>query len=485
MKIKYWLIISYFVVIILPLIALYFLYININYFDEKQDVKEFIEASSLVKELEPYLTEPGFYQIQSSDHYDTIANLANDSLKITLYRSDGTTLYSTLEDINSQRLIQVNRMHLYKNLNELQKNARTYSIKKAVFDNQELVGIFEITIGREDWVEGVNNRTFIAGIILVGFIIALYIVVIVLLHRKLNRPLKLLQSEMTAFAQGKQVKDDIYQANDEIGELIKHFYHMKTQIEETRKALVNQQQEKHYIIAALSHDLKTPLTVIQAYAEALITGKDLSNQEKGEYSSILFNKLDYMKQLLDDLTIFTKLESNHEPTEFVEVDGEEFFDMLLSGYDEPCAKQSVILKTEACIKQNYQVNVGQLTRVVDNLMANSIRHTETGKMIGLAAIASDCRLPEWVFAPFHDSLQTFRNEGTIIIIQNEGRAIPADQQKRIFLPFVQVEDARASGGSSGLGLSIAKRLIENHGGDIMLWSRDGYGTLVAFRIKER
>ena len=105
---------------------------------------------------------------------------------------------------------------------------------------------------------------------------------------------------------------------------------MKEQIEQSRQELAKQQQEKEFIVASLSHDLKTPLTVIQAYTEALQNKENLSENEKREYKTILFEKLAYMKQMLDDLSVFTALQSSKEKIEFIEVDSEEFFEMLLS-----------------------------------------------------------------------------------------------------------------------------------------------------------
>lgn len=125
------------------------------------------------------------------------------------------------------------------------------------------------------------------------------------------------------------------------------------------------------------------------------------------------------------------------------------------------------------------LNVKQMVRVVDNLMMNAIRYTEKGKNIWLAAVSQTSPLPEWVFAPFVEELEAWRENGTILLIQNEGKAIPEDDLEKVFEPFVQVEAARGQGGTSGLGLSIAKMAIEQHCGKIKIWSQTGYGTLVA------
>ncbi|WP_218240447.1 cell wall metabolism sensor histidine kinase WalK, partial [Pseudomonas sp. 2822-17] len=76
----------------------------------------------------------------------------------------------------------------------------------------------------------------------------------------------------------------------------------------------------------------------------------------------------------------------------VEVDGEEFFDMLLSGYDETAAAQGVSFIVEHEVKESYYLNVNQMVRVMDNLMANAIRHTPSGKTIFIGAYSSNSHI---------------------------------------------------------------------------------------------
>ena len=288
---------------------------------------------------------------------------------------------------------------------------------------------------------------------------------------------------MTAFAMGESVQN-LQTAKDEIGEVFLNFYQMKEQIEQSRKELAKQQQEKEFIVASLSHDLKTPLTVIQAYTEALQNKENLSENEKREYNTILFEKLAYMKQMLDDLSVFTALQSSKEKIEFIEVDSEEFFEMLLSGYDEPCLNKGIKLHVQQSVQGSMVVSVKHMVRVVDNLMINGIRHTKEGQRIWLSAISHDQLLPDWIFLPFIREVENWRQGGTILIIQNEGSFIPFEKQESVFQPFVQGDEARGQGGSSGLGLSVVKMLIERHGGKIKLWSAEEFGTLVVCWLRE-
>ncbi|WP_100330683.1 HAMP domain-containing sensor histidine kinase [Bacillus xiapuensis] len=481
MKIKYWLMTVFLAAMVLPIAALYLLYVLLNSHHEQLFLKERLEMEKQIAAIEPHLQDEELYQIHQPAYYRPLLRLlTHDSEKITLYRKDGLILYDSMRP-SVTNIEFADRDQLFQHVNELKKNRRSYSIKKAMLHRGELIGFYEITIARETWVEGVKNRTLILVISLASFMGILYWIILIFLRRKLNRPLEKLSDHMTAFASGAETLPPLTASKDEIGQLITHFNQMRMQIVKTNRLLAQKQREKEYIVAALSHDLKTPLTAIQAYAEALFYNQALTEEEKRDYQRILFDKTAHMKRMLDDLSVYTSLQSASMTLETTDVDGEEFFDMLLSGYEEPCAHKKINLKTEQCVRGHYRLDPKQMIRIMDNLVFNAIRHTNENREICLAAIESHCPLPGWVFQPIAGKLDSWRDGRTIIIVQNEGPFIPVSLQAKIFEPFFQGEHARTKG-SSGLGLSIAKMLIKMHGGSISLWSEAGMGTLVACAI---
>src|SRR5699024_2106674 len=106
-----------------------------------------------------------------------------------------------------------------------------------------------------------------------------------------------------------------------------------------------QQKDKEYMIATLSHDLKTPLTSIRAYAEALEKEKGLTKEEYQSYNRVITEKATFMKEMLDDLLTYTLLQSPSYELDSVVVDGEEFFEMLLSDYERVCEQNKLSLHT--------------------------------------------------------------------------------------------------------------------------------------------
>lgn len=207
-------------------------------------------------------------------------------------------------------------------------------MKKPTLDHGSLIGFYEITVPREEWVDGVNQRTKWMLYGFIPFFILLYGGVWWMLERKLNRPLAALMNRMTAFARNEEGKPIDHRGDDEIGQLISHFQQMEQEVSEAQKRLQSEQQTKELMIASLGHDLKTPLTSIRAFTESLHLNYQITEHQKQEYVSIILEKTDYMKKMVDDLTTYTLLQSADYQIELVNVEGEEFFDMLLSGYEE-------------------------------------------------------------------------------------------------------------------------------------------------------
>lgn len=158
MKIKQWLMVSFFIVMLLPVVALYILYVSLSNLDEKQAFVEYVEMTHKMEEIETHLLNPDLYQLQPKEKFESVQALTNESIKITLYRSDGVVVFSSLPSVGSYGFSTINIEQVYRNLNDLQKNSRTYTLKKPVVGDGDVVGVFEISIAREDWIEGVTNR---------------------------------------------------------------------------------------------------------------------------------------------------------------------------------------------------------------------------------------------------------------------------------------------------------------------------------------
>lgn len=483
MKITHWLMITCLVVMILPLVAFAALFGLLQSYDEREGLAEYMDVMKRLSEVEQVIEAPSLYHIQPQDKFQAVSRVANHSLKITLYRADGVQVFTSLENKLLPSMYRVNSEQLYENLYKLEQSHDTYTMKKPVFEKGTLIGFYELTMVREQWLHAFRYRTYIVIGCAVLFFITLYGAALVVIQRKLNRPMKQLMRQMTAFARNEPVPDMGRASKDEMGALIVHFHGMKEQIEQARGQIAAEQRERDYMIASLSHDLKTPLTSIRAYAESLQQDKQITEEEKREYFSIMLDKIGYMQQMLDDLATYTALRSSESGNDqdHVLVDGEELFDMLFSGYDAMCAQRSIHLEVRNEVSGIYPFHAKQMMRLVDNLMGNAVRYTPSGQTIWLGAYSEDQPLPEWLFPEFADSVQAWRGNSLVLLVQNEGEPIAPQDMEKLFQPFYQADRARSKSksGGSGLGLSIASMIAERHGGSMCVWSAASHGTLLA------
>ena len=458
MKIKSWLLLTYMLVMIIPLGALYGLYISINSYYQDKNVEEYFEKWTRITEIKSVLNNPELYNQQAN--YEEIKALTSEQLMITLYSANGKIHYSSnpLSSINSFE----QRDTVYKDLYEFKQNYKTFVYKEPIYEDGRIKGIYKITIARTEWLEQVNTKTVIVISCLVVVLILVYGVAMYFLNARLNRPAKQLIEQMRAFAKG-EVTKSLPIKKDELGELTASFEMMQREITTTRERLNIEQRQKEFMIASLSHDLKTPLTSIQAYTESLLAG-NLTKHEQHEYLQIIHGKSDYMKQLLEDLMIFTLLQSPTYEMDLVEVDGNEFFDMLLGDYEQVSIEKGFKATTSVNVERSYQVSPKQLMRVVDNIVLNAWTYTNLGGVIHIAAFELP-NIPSWCTENLTSNLT---KQGLYIVVQNSGGTISQQQSEQMFEPLYQIDVSRSHIGQrgAGLGLSIAKQIIEKHNGTI-------------------
>ncbi|MEC5424760.1 HAMP domain-containing histidine kinase [Virgibacillus sp. C22-A2] len=476
MKIKTWLLLSYLIVMILPLIAAYVLLAWITTYNDEQKVAEHIDVLSELEKTKKALDEPALYEPQANR--ETIEKLTSQKQSIALYNQDGVVIYTSNPSFTPAHF-GLGKKQLYEDLYSLDQGYRSYTYKQPVFSGNDLVGFFHVEMARDEWVTGVTNRSFLVGGLFMIVFTAIYLTVAWLVNKKLNIRLTGLMNEMTAFASGKTL-EEARTNEDEIGKLTDHFYTMSREIKSAQAVIRQEQQAKEYLIASVSHDLKTPLTSIKAYAESLKNETGLSMEEQDDYRNVISEKADFMQHMLDDLLTYTLLQSPKHELEFVPVEGEEFFEMLIADYEPLCKKKEIDLHSYVEVEGMYHVNPKQMMRVADNLVSNAISHTPHGGKVWIAAVSSSDMLSEWLYDFIKED--DFRQDADAVyfIVQNEGIGIARDKLAYVFDPLYQADEARNKRDlrGTGLGLSITKQIIEKHGGNVHIFSDEKVGTCV-------
>lgn len=239
-------------------------------------------------------------------------------------------------------------------------------------------------------------------------------------------------------------------SKDEIGELTNLYNEMAGKLHDQYRRIRQIEQARSNLVSQLSHDLRTPLSVIKGYAETLQRGSAHDKTTRVRHATIILQKSDYMDQLLHKLFHLAQLD---DPSQVFERK-EGYIDTLLQTI---LADYILILKDrgiewaldlpESPVAMTF--NRDGLMQLFRNLIDNAIQHGGDGKYLGIR----------------------LKREGPSVQIEIEdrGKGIPAEQRKRIFDPFYRINQGRPGNGL-GLGLTLAEAIARQHGGTLDVFS---------------
>lgn len=481
MKLKHYLIVSHLMVLFTTILCIIIgLELN-SLYNKRTKGKDDLSARMEFVKYVDILDNPDLYNEKDSITAALEGIELNKEVVITLYSPAGRTIYSS--EPSNERMIPLNE--LYTDLNRVDYKYNIYTLRRPVFNEQsEIVGFYEMSIERENLKE-VRKKFATITISLLGLCITvIFIILMRHLNKRLSAPLSAVTKSMNEYAKGDTEVYINYQSNDEIGELCRHFNTMKDEIEQSRNAVEEEQKAKEYMIATISHDLKTPLTSIRAYTEMLKLTEVIEEVKRQEYLETILGKCDYMRDMLDDLLTYNLLSMNYQLV-CVEVEGEEFSEMLYAGIEGTCEQKNIQVETQIEANGNYNVDVKYMTRVVDNIVSNAIRHTSEGHKIWLGAFSTDVKLPDWVDIQCKEALKKYKDPGLFLLVKNEGNAISERDKENLFKPFYQGDEARSKKQHKGvgLGLSISKMIMEKHKGAIEVVPIQGIGNIMVCYLK--
>lgn len=273
------------------------------------------------------------------------------------------------------------------------------------------------------------------------------------LSRKVKKPLETLNNAMLAFADGDRNQAVEYSGPAEFVQICDSFNNMSEQLKQSEKARMKMEEQKQKMLADISHDLKTPITTIQGYAKALADGMIAEDQQK-KYLDKIYNKSVDLTDLINTFYEYSKLEHPDFYFCFERIEIYEFLrEYLAERYEEISDKGfefEIDIPEESAI---CNVDKLQLKRAFDNIVNNSLKHNPKGTKI---------------FVDVDDFEKQNEKAFVKIVIADNGVGIPQEIAKNIFEPFVVGDDSRSSRQGSGLGLSISKKIIEGHEGNIIL-----------------
>lgn len=303
------------------------------------------------------------------------------------------------------------------------------------------------------------DRIWNYGAALIALVYAAALLALVLrLNRRINRPLASLNRGLVALAQQGVGEPILYHGPREFEQICASFNSLSARLQESEKHRRKLESDRQKMLADISHDLKTPITVIQGYSRAVCDGLIPEDRQK-QYLETIARKAEGLTELINAFYDYSKLEHPDFSLELARGDLCEFLrEYLVEKYsDMECAGFAL----EVDIPEQplwCRLDARALTRALDNLTANALKHNPSGTT---------------VFFALEANLETVR-----ITLADNGVGIPAQIAPQIFEPFVVGDDARSTGQGSGLGLAISRRIIAGHGGSIQLIlpPQKGYST---------
>lgn len=288
-----------------------------------------------------------------------------------------------------------------------------------------------------------------------------------LVSRHIIVPLRKLQGAVNNIREGNLDDELSIERKDEFGELSDSFEQMRLKLRESVETQLKYEDNRRELINNISHDLKTPITSIKGYVEGIMDGVANDPEKLDKYVRTIYNKATQMDQMIDELLLFSKLDLNRLPFQFEKVSLQRYIYIFIEAMSIDLEKMNIQLMIESDLSDQVMVVIDQdkLHRALSNIIYNSMKFMDKEEKSIDIRISKD---------------ETF----AFIAIEDNGMGIEAAELAHVFDRFYRAEASRNSDrGGSGIGLAIAKHIIEAHGGTIEIQSEFGKGTIVSFSLK--
>ncbi|MFH5184265.1 sensor histidine kinase [Paenibacillus sp. TAB 01] len=294
--------------------------------------------------------------------------------------------------------------------------------------------------------------------------VAAFIFLFYFLTQKKMRYVEELAGGLRIIATGNLDYRAIERSPDELGSLARD---MNLMVEDLQRRI---EEERRYerlkseLITNISHDLRTPLTLIMGYLRLLHDkGYETSEQAAG-YVSIAYSKAEKLQSLIDDLFEYTKLSNRDVPMYKEGVAINELLDQLLEEFVTPAEEQQLIIRREIPKERLLvRIDVDKMIRVFENLLTNALKYS--------------LKPGEITVKLSHD------HRYVIVKVSNRSEPLSDEELQQLFERFYRVDASRSSDtGGSGLGLAIAKSIVDSHEGAI--WAEQDGGQ-IHFYVKLR
>lgn len=218
------------------------------------------------------------------------------------------------------------------------------------------------------------------------------------------------------------------------------------------------EQQKNELIVHLAHDLKTPLTTVIGYLTLLKDEPEISIDLRAKYAGIALDKAERLENLINEFFDITRFSLTQMTLDEETINLTRMLEQIAHEFHPALAERDLSVALQLDPEVQIACDPDKLRRVFDNLFRNALNYSDRGTAISVSLARQE--------------------DGVAVCVKNRGRTIPPERLGQIFDQFYRLDASRsASTGGAGLGLAIAKRIVELHGGTIAAQSLDGWVAL--------
>ncbi len=486
MKLKTRLFITFLTIIILPLLLSSIAFMGIGTILMRTQQEDYgmkdINYSMMSENIEAYgkITEELYVELQKQvkidasvlegqDYLDGICKKLEKKASYIIVRKNDD-LYYTNNQVASKKLFD--RLPQYGDetmeagtgyyYNDMQKLVKQIDFQ---FQDGGKGSIFLVTR-----INSIISRSLLLDMFIASALILLF--TSIMLTRWINkgvfRPIGDLNIAMQHIADGDLDYSLTPSCNGELAENYKNYEEMRLRLKESAEEKIQNDKKNRELISNISHDLKTPITAIKGYVEGIMDGVADTPEKMDKYIKTIYNKANDMDRLINELTIYSGIDSNRIPYHFHKINVSEYFRDCVDDVGLDLESKNIELNYSNFIPSDTVIiaDPEQLKRVINNIIGNSIKYIDKAKGI------IDIRIL--------DEIDSIRVE-----IEDNGKGIATKDLSNVFERFYRTDASRnSSKGGSGIGLSIVKKIVEDHGGYIWATSKEGEGTCLHFVIRK-
>lgn len=294
------------------------------------------------------------------------------------------------------------------------------------------------------------------------------ILLILWLRRSMFRPMNQLKDAMKKIAEGDLDTELVTKEKGEIKDLFDNFEIMRKQLKSTaeEKALVEKTNRE--LISNISHDLKTPITSIKGYVEGIMDGVADTPEKMNKYIRTIYNKANDMDLLINELTVYSQLDAKSIPYRFHQISVTDYFGDCIEEVGLDLEQKGIHFEYTNEVENGVKIwaDPEQLKRVINNIINNSVKYRRKENASITIHVADLKNLVR-------------------VDMEDNGKGIPKEDLEKIFERFYRTDASRNSAqGGSGIGLSISKKIVEEHGGEIWATGEEGKGLAIHFTLRK-